>query len=252
MNEIGNPKQAAERLPTLFVAHGAPPLLDMRAGWASCTWARALPAARHPDDLGALGGASATLGATARAADVRLLRLPSTTTSRSTRRPARRSSPRACAGCSTQHGPCEDDPARPRPRRVRAAGRHVPQGRHARVAAVLAPLEDPKELFALGRALSPLRDEGVLIVGSGLYRQLTPRPVERPRPGRPRGPPSSTPGAQTFSRRPMWTRSWTTHGARRRLALPTHEHFAPARVALGAANGAARCSSRSAASGWAA
>jgi 4,5-DOPA dioxygenase extradiol len=93
------------------------------------------------------------------------------------------------------------------------------------------------ELFDLGRALAPLRAEGVLIVGSGFLthnlRMLDPAPH------------ATTPGwAADFD-------AWSADVLARRdvdalldyrarapgvaLALPTHEHFAPVIVAMGAA-----------------
>jgi 4,5-DOPA dioxygenase extradiol len=92
-------------------------------------------------------------------------------------------------------------------------------------------------LFALGRALAPLRDEGVLIVGSGFLthnlRMLDPSPS-----------PVTPAWAAEFD-------AWAADVLVRRdvdalldyrarapsvaLALPTHEHFAPVVVALGAA-----------------
>jgi 4,5-DOPA dioxygenase extradiol len=94
------------------------------------------------------------------------------------------------------------------------------------------------ELFALGRTLAPLRDEGMLIVGSGFLthnlRALDPRPN------------AATPAwAEEFDH-------WSADVLARRdvdalldyrarapgvdLALPTHEHFAPVVVAVGAAS----------------
>jgi 4,5-DOPA dioxygenase extradiol len=94
------------------------------------------------------------------------------------------------------------------------------------------------ELFALGRVLAPLRQEGVLIVGSGFLthnlRALDPRPD------------AATPAwASDFD-------AWTADVLTRRdvdalldyrtrapgvdLALPTHEHFVPVVVAVGAAS----------------
>jgi 4,5-DOPA dioxygenase extradiol len=102
---------------------------------------------------------------------------------------------------------------------------------------VSLPSLDPTELFALGRALAPLRREGVLIVGSGFLthnlRMLDPRP-DAPAPA----------WAAEFD-------AWAEDVLRRRdvdalldyrarapgvrQALPTHEHFVPVLVATGAA-----------------
>jgi 4,5-DOPA dioxygenase extradiol len=99
------------------------------------------------------------------------------------------------------------------------------------------PSLEPRPLFELGRALRPLREEGVLIVGSGFLthnlRALDPRPGARP------------PGwAAEFD-------AWTAESLRKSdldalfdyrarapgvgQALPTHEHFVPLFVTLGAA-----------------
>lgn len=100
------------------------------------------------------------------------------------------------------------------------------------------PTMDPKELIALGRALAPLRDEGVLIVGSGfLVHNLR----------------AMRPGMATI---PSWAAefdAWAGQALERRdvdalveyrriapgvdMALPTHEHFVPVLVALGASLG---------------
>jgi 4,5-DOPA dioxygenase extradiol len=99
------------------------------------------------------------------------------------------------------------------------------------------PTLEAHELFALGRALAPLRAEGVLIVGSGFLTHnlraidLRPQPVT-----------------------PAWAQeldAWVTDVLSRRdvdsllayrqrapgvqQALPTHEHFVPVIAALGAA-----------------
>jgi 4,5-DOPA dioxygenase extradiol len=101
---------------------------------------------------------------------------------------------------------------------------------------VSLPSMDPQELLAVGRALAPLRHEGVLIIGSGhLTHNLR---------------------AADFSEHPV-TPSWASdfdawvadalarrdidslldyrnRGPGVRQSLPTHEHFVPVLAALGA------------------
>jgi 4,5-DOPA dioxygenase extradiol len=97
------------------------------------------------------------------------------------------------------------------------------------------PSLEPKELFELGRALAPLRNEGVLIVGSGF---LTHNMRYAFRPGTPDW-------AREFD---AWARETLEQGnvdalvdfekraPAARTALPTTEHFVPVVVAAGAAS----------------
>jgi 4,5-DOPA dioxygenase extradiol len=100
------------------------------------------------------------------------------------------------------------------------------------------PALDPDELFALGRALAPLRDEGVLVFGSGF---LTHNMRYAFRPGIPDW-------AREFD---AWVaealgqfdvdglRDFRHRAPAPHLALPTWEHYAPLLVCTGAASEAA-------------
>ncbi len=98
---------------------------------------------------------------------------------------------------------------------------------------VSMPALDTQELFRMGRALAPLRDEGVLIFGSGF---LTHNMRYAFRPGVPQW-------ARDFDN---WAEDALSHfdvdalldfqvrAPAAQVALPTWEHFAPLLVALGA------------------
>lgn len=100
------------------------------------------------------------------------------------------------------------------------------------------PSLEPKVLFALGRALAPLRDEGVLIAGSGFLTHNL----------RTFGNPELPAWAREFD---AWVADVLAHGDIDKLldyrtqapnvamAHPTHEHFVPVIFAAGAAEGAA-------------
>jgi 4,5-DOPA dioxygenase extradiol len=100
------------------------------------------------------------------------------------------------------------------------------------------PSEDPKELFAMGQALAPLRAEGVLVIGSGFLTHNL-RALRL----------SSTPGwahdfdawsADVIARRDIDALlDYRAKAPGVREALPTHEHFVPVIVAAGAAGDSA-------------
>jgi 4,5-DOPA dioxygenase extradiol len=98
------------------------------------------------------------------------------------------------------------------------------------------PTMDAPALFALGRKLAPLRNEGVLIVGSGFLthnlRRMTPCGAE---------PPSWSKDFDAWAADVLARRAvdelvdYRRRAPSVRDALPTHEHFVPVVVAQGAA-----------------
>jgi 4,5-DOPA dioxygenase extradiol len=107
---------------------------------------------------------------------------------------------------------------------------------------VSMPSLDPQELFALGRKLAPLRDEGVLIIGSGFFTHNL------------SGMARATDGTP-----PAWSAEFDHWGDEvlrsgdvdtlldfrhkapaATLAHPRIEHFAPLFVSLGASSGEGR------------
>jgi 4,5-DOPA dioxygenase extradiol len=107
---------------------------------------------------------------------------------------------------------------------------------------VSLPTLEPDALFALGRALAPLRREGVLVIGSGfLTHNLMAMDM---------APGAVTPGwasefdawaADVLARRDVdQLLDYRRRAPGVRQALPTHEHFVPVVAAAGVADGADR------------
>jgi 4,5-DOPA dioxygenase extradiol len=99
------------------------------------------------------------------------------------------------------------------------------------------PTMEPGPLLDLGRRLAPLRDEGVLVVGSGfLTHNLRAADLS----GRKSEPPAWAKEFDAWSGEVLARRDVDAlaHYRERapgvRMALPTHEHFVPVAVALGA------------------
>jgi 4,5-DOPA dioxygenase extradiol len=225
-------------MPVLFQAHGAPPLLD-DAGWIDelAAWAGALPRPR------AIVVASAhwenrplTIGATTPLPLIYdfygfpdkfyRLRYPSP----GAPDVAQRIRELAAAGGIA----CIDEPARGLDHGVYIPLMCMYPDADIPVIQISLPGEQPAELLALGRALAPLRAEGVLLIGSGfLTHNLR---------------------ALSLRETPSWAReldAWVADVLVRgdidalleyrrrapgvRESLPTHEHFVPVLVAAGAA-----------------
>jgi len=96
------------------------------------------------------------------------------------------------------------------------------------------PSLEPPVLFALGRALAPLRDEGVLIVGSGFLTHNM-RFAFRA------GTPTWATEFDLWAKETLEKRDtdalldFMARGPAAQMALPTTEHFVPVIVAAGAA-----------------
>lgn len=227
------------RMPVLYLSHGAPPLADderwMRelAGWAGeLPRPRAvLMVSAHWEAAPLTIGATSTVpltydfwGFPQRYYDVQYA-APGA--------PDLAASVRALVS-----SPVVDDPARGLDH-----GAYVPlipmyPEADVPVLQVSMPTLDPQQLMALGAKLAPLRDEGILVIGSGFFtHNLNGMSFDRPADHEP----------------PAWSAEFDDWGSRAiaagdvdslldfthkapagRLAHPRTEHFAPLFVALGA------------------
>ena len=229
---------ATGRMPAIFLAHGSPFLLD-DATWVGelAAWARALPRPRavlmisaHWVERPVTIGATRMLplvydfhGFPQRYYDVKYPAPGAPVLARRVRELLARS------GAVAQDEERGLDHGAYVPLVAMYPGADVP------VLQISIPTMDPAPLLGLGRALAPLRDEGVLLVGSGFL----------------------THNLATFdpdaTGTPSWASdfdAWTADALARRdtdllaryrerapgvrMALPTHEHFVPVLVALGA------------------
>jgi 4,5-DOPA dioxygenase extradiol len=227
-------------MPAIFLAHGAPPLLD-DARWVAelHAWAQALP---RPAAVLMLSAhweqRPVTLGATTRVPLVYDFHgFPRQYYEQQYAAPG---APALAERVRTLLAP--DDHVQDDPRRGLDHGAYVPlvamyPQADLPVLQASLPNMNPKDLFLLGQRLAPLRDEGILIIGSGFLTHNL--------------------GAIDVSedaRPPTWASEfdqWAEDVLRRkdvdavldyrhrapgvRLALPTHEHFVPVIVSLGAA-----------------
>ncbi|MER7625755.1 class III extradiol ring-cleavage dioxygenase [Streptomyces sp. NPDC126503] len=230
-------------MPALYLSHGAPPLADDPV-WPGelAAWSAALPrptailmVSAHWEEAPLALGATATVplvydfwgfpehyyrvrypapGAPGLAASVRkLLRAPGT--------------------------PVQDIPDRGLDH-----GAYVPlvemyPGADVPVLQISLPTLDPRRLMDIGRALAPLRDEGVLIVGSGFFTHNL--AALRHQGG---GVPGWSAEFDAWGREALAAQDvdalldFRHTSPAGRLAHPRTEHFAPLFVAMGAADAA--------------
>jgi 4,5-DOPA dioxygenase extradiol len=229
---------APPRMPALFVAHGAPPLLD-DAGWVDelNRWGAALPkptailmVSAHWEERPLTLGATRTVplihdfyGFPERYYQVTY------------------PSPGAPALAERVRGLLDTSglAIAEAPARGLDHGAYVPlvcmyPQADVPVLQISLPSLDARELFAVGRALAPLRDEGVLIVGSGFI-------THNMRAARGGAPPAWATGFDAWTADVLARRDidalldYRARAPDVGMALPTHEHFAPLLVAVGAA-----------------
>src|SRR5688572_7558546 len=228
-----------DRLPSIFVAHGAPPLLDDGPWVAELgSWAAKLP---RPKAILVLSAhweeRPVTIGAT------RTVPLIYDFSGFAPHHYQQKyPAPGAPELASLVRGLLDGQRVADDPERGLDHGEYVPlvamyPEADVPVLQVSLPSEHPQELFDLGRTLRPLRDAGVLIIGSGFIthnlRALDWHGASDP---------------------PAWATefdAWTADALERndvdalldyqqkgpgsRIALPTREHFVPLLVSLGAA-----------------
>ena len=232
----------AGRLPALYLGHGAPTLLDDET-WPGelAAWAQALP---RPEAILTVSAhwqsAPLTLGATTPAPLVydfygfpdRYYRV----------RYDSRGAPELAARVKALMPPGE--PVAERPERGLDHGAYVPlipMYPEADIPVLQVSMPDlaPAHLFEVGRRLAPLRDEGVLIMGSGFMTHGLPF-VHDYFDGRPGAPEWSVEfdlwAAETLRRGDLDALfDFRNRAPGMPYAHPTVEHFAPLFVALGAA-----------------
>lgn len=229
-------------LPVLFQAHGAPPLLD-DDGWIAelAAWAKALPRPQaivvisahweeRPISIGAVEPLPLIYDFYGFPEKFYRLQYPS---------PGAPALAQRIRGLLTNAKIAYTD----EPGRGLDHGTYIPlmcmyPEANIPVLQISLPSENPVELYAMGKALAPLRNEGVLIIGSGFL-------THNLRAMRLRETPSWASDFDLWSADVLTRRdvdSLLDYRARApgvHESLPTHEHFVPVIVAAGAAGDSA-------------
>lgn len=236
---VNSVQQSNDSLPTIFVAHGAPMLLE-DAVWVEelARWARALPKPKAILIISAHWESKpATLGATRTVPLVYdFYGFPERFYQTQYAAPGAPLLAERVQQLLTEQGIAWASDSQ----RGLDHGAYVPlvamyPNADVPVLQLSMPPLDPQRLFELGRALAPLREEGILVFGSGF---ITHNMSYAFRPGTPAW-------AKEFD-------AWTAEALNRfdidallqfqrvapaaKIALPTWEHFAPLLVNLGAAS----------------
>lgn len=227
-----------QRMPAIFLAHGSPILTDdSQWVWELNQWARALP---RPKSILMISAhweqRPTTLGATASAPLVYdFYGFPQKYYEVTYPAPGAPDLAQRLRQILAPLGPVGDSPERGLDH-----GAYVPlvamyPAADIPVLQMSIPTLDPDSLVALGRTLAPLREEGVLIVGSGFLTHNL-RLFDLAEGTRPQSWASEFDhwAEDVLARRDL--DALVTYRDRApgvRLALPTHEHFVPVLVAAG-------------------
>jgi 4,5-DOPA dioxygenase extradiol len=162
--------QGGGRMPTLYIGHGAPPLVDDPLWVAQlAAWASALPRPKAVLMVSAhWENAPLTMGATR--SGTPLVYDFGGFPERYYRQQYR--SPGAPELAADVRRLLSDQPVAEEPDRGLDHGAYVPltvmyPDADVPVLQISMPSLDPEKLFAIGRRLRPLRDQGILIIGSG-------------------------------------------------------------------------------------
>ena len=227
----------SDRMPVIFAAHGAPILLD-DVQWVSelAGWAKAMPRPRAILMISAhWEQRPTTLGATHPVPLVYdFYGFPEKYYQATYPCPGAPDLAGRVRGLLADSGiACADDPERGLDH-----GAYVPlvamyPDADVPVLQLSMPVLDPESLFALGRALAPLRDEGVLVFGSGF---LTHNMRYAFVPGTPTWAVEFDQWAsETLARFDVDAlKDFQRRAPAARTALPTWEHYAPLIVCAGA------------------
>jgi len=231
---------ASPRIPSIFLAHGSPLLLD-DAQWLDelAGWAHALPRPKSVLMISAHWvDAPVTIGATRPLPLVYdFYGFPQKYYDVKYPAPGAPELAARVKELLSPAGPVAEDPSRGLDH-----GAYVPliamyPKADVPVLQISIPTMEPGPLVELGRRLAPLRDEGVLLVGSGFLTHNL-RAVSFSLPAAP--PPSWSVEFDGWAKETLSARNvdellhYRERAPGVRQALPTHEHFVPVAVALGA------------------
>ena len=247
MTRSGEPgASAGGAMPVIFLAHGSPFLLD-DARWVAelRDWARAMPRPRSILMISAHWERKPVgLGATRTVPLVHdFYGFPEKyyrVTYEAPGAPELARRVRELLGGTRRAGAAQ--PVAEEPERGLDHGAYVPlvamyPDADVPVLQVSLPTLDAAPLFELGRALAPLRREGTLIVGSGFLTHNLRAMDPRPNPVTPAWAAEFDAWAEEVLRRRDGAAliDYRRRAPGVRQALPTHEHFVPVVVSMGAA-----------------